>query len=361
MQNLVYRTQVEALQAPFGQFELKACSQCGFAFNQAFDPDLLTYDRNYDNQVVSQQFADYYHEIATHLIKRHELSQGLICEIGCGKGQFLDLFCQAGTGIQGIGVDPSCDPRTPTPGLPVTLIQDQFRPEQLNQPPALTICRHTLEHIPDPLAFLAGIQGALVSFGNVPLFVEVPDLDWILDQNAFWDFCYEHCNYFTKASLGNLLVRSGFQVEEIAPAFNGQYLWAHARSGPTLEPNVFSSDIHLKLANYSTMEDARIQARATEIEGTAQSGPVVIWGMATKGVIFSNLADPNSRCQGGVDSNPNKQGCFTPGTGLEIHSPEWLKQFSSTRLTIVVMNPNYYQEIQAQCKTLGVEATFLLP
>ncbi len=41
-----------------------------------------------------------------------------------------------------------------------------------------------LEHVPDPIAFLRSLRDTLPS--GVPFFLEVPDLDWILEAGAFW-------------------------------------------------------------------------------------------------------------------------------------------------------------------------------
>ena len=74
--------------------------------------------------------------------------------------------------------------------------------------------------------------------------------------------------------------------------------------------------------------------------------------MATKGVVFASIFGP-TLITGGVDANPRKQGRFAPGSGLEIHPPQWLAQFNGPA-TAFVMNPNYLNEIQAETQRLGV-------
>jgi hypothetical protein len=77
-------------------------------------------------------------------------------------------------------------------------------------------------------------------------------------------------------------------------------------------------------------------------------GNVVIWGMATKGVMLANLIP----VAGGIDINPNKQGKFAATSGIEIHPPEWLTTLPDGA-TVLVMNPNYFSEIQAIADELG--------
>ena len=78
--------------------------------------------------------------------------------------------------------------------------------------------------------------------------------------------------------------------------------------------------------------------------------------MATKGVVFSVLVDPEGslieRC---IDVNQNKQGSFVPVTGHEISAPESLRALSAP-VTVLVMNENYLDEIAAECGALGVDA-----
>lgn len=341
MQNVVYSTREEAQAAPAAPFELASCGDCGFAFNRLFEPSLMQYDARYNNDVPSTIFEDYYREIARALVARHALSSGVVVDIGAGKGRFLDLFVAQFPAFSGLGIDPSSQPRAGQ----VTMVADVLRPEHVARDAALVVCRHTLEHVPDPLGFLRMIRGTLAH--DVPVFIEVPDLTWTIDNGAFWDFCYEHCNYFTPASLGYALRAAGFIVDDIQSAFGGQYLWAHARPGAS-DPRAPAVD-HLDLSAYAHAEAARIA------EARARATDAVLWGMSTKGVLFALLV--GAQLRGSVDINRAKIGRFAPLTGLRIDAPEWL----TGSPTIFVMNPNYAAEIEAQCRALGLAATFLDP
>jgi SAM-dependent methyltransferase len=319
------------------------------------------YDERYDNDVPSPAFEDYYRSIARALAARHGLVRPRVLDIGCGKGRFLEIFAETVSGTTGAGVDPSCRSRAATQEFPVELISDVFRTEHVRMRPDLAVCRHTLEHVPDPMGFLASIHLGLASAPGVPLMVEVPDLRWILERRAFWDFCYEHCNYFTPDSLAFALGRAGFRVEEVEPAFGGQYLWAHVRraDGP---PSVTPSGAGLpgELDRYAAGESSWIAALRERVRKAAERGPVGVWGMATKGVMFCALVDPEGGViQAGIDINVKKQGSFAPMTGQEILSPASFKARLSGPPTILVMNPNYAAEIERQAAELGLEADWI--
>ena len=92
----------------------------------------------------------------------------------------------------------------------------------------VVICRHVIEHIPDPGVLLGAIRGALAQSPSAFLFFETPTVEWILRNRTFWDFFYEHCSLFSVNSLTTAFQQAGFQVMRVAPEFGGQYLWLEA-------------------------------------------------------------------------------------------------------------------------------------
>ena len=55
-----------------------------------------------------------------------------------------------------------------------------------------------------------------------------------------------------------------------------------------------------------------------------------------------------------VDINPHKHGKFLAGSGREIVSPEFLREYQPD--TVIAMNPIYLEEIQRDLDRLGVKA-----
>lgn len=370
MQNYVYQNHQDARQAKIGQFELGICPDCGFAHNVKYESSLLSYDENYDNSVPSATFTNYYQEIATFLHQTYDLDNQLVIDVGCGKGSFLKVLTDLYPQVRGLGIDPSYEEIQLTSKINkysnLQFIQDVFKQEYVTEQPALVICRHVLEHISQPTNFLKSIHSALSAFPNTPFFLEVPDLSWIIKNQAFWDFCYEHCNYFTINSLTNILGLSGFDVQETSKAFGDQYIWARGTTrnscldinqGNKDQSNKFSGeiktyvDIENKLA--SGMSDRLRKLKKQNIN-------IAVWGMATKGVIFVNLVDPLAQlinwC---IDINMKKQNCFVPHTGHQISSPQILNQSKENDLVIIVMNPNYINEIKVMCHDLLLDPQFI--
>lgn len=350
LQNRVFSSRDAALLSPTASFELHTCGACGFSFNASFRSELVVYDEHYDNDVPSAVFMRYYEELARRLIERFNLTDGVVYDVGCGKGTFLEVLCRLSPGLRGIGVDPSCTPiRTGN----FTLIKDVFRPEVVERDARLVLLRHVLEHIEQPVALLAQIAAAAPS---APLFVEVPEVTWIFTNGAFWDFCYEHCNYFTPDSLAYALTQAGYEVREHLTLFAGQFQGAiatPARSVGTAVRPLASAAIETASA-YVRTEAARMST-ARDLVDQAE-GSAVLWGMATKGVVFATLMPAS--LAGGVDVNPKKQHCFAPGSGLRINPPEWLRSLDRSP-TVFIMNGNYAREIRESVSGLGLAARFV--
>lgn len=336
-QNVVYATHEAAVTAPQALFELATCRRCGFSYNGEFDSSLVNYDANYDNHVASAAFRAYYRDVASMLIDRFRITDGTVYDIGCGKGEFLRIFCELAPGVRGVGIDPSC---TPVMEGNFELRRATFETSRFDSDARLVVLRHVLEHIEQPRAFLTALRAAMPS---TPLYVEVPDLTWILDNRAFWDFCYEHCNYFTPAAMRHALELAAFDVVEQSTAFGDQYQWS---LGIPAEAEVsVVHDVAPALAaieHYWTEEKSQIERLREQAD---RCGGLTIWGMATKGVLLAVILGAD-RIRGGIDMNRGKQFRFAAGSGVMIRSPDWLATLPSAA-QVLAMNPNYADEIRA--------------
>ena len=232
MQNHRHTTRESALAAAYGELSILVCEKCGFAWNTTFEPALVRYDAEYENTVPSQIMAAHYEELVTGLTRRHDLSGGLVVDIGCGNASVLNMLMAAIPHSRGLGIDPALPRSAPEHDGRLRLVASPFAADLLEERPVLVLCRHVLEHIPDPISFLRTIVSATAELGPFPCYFEVPDLDWILRNEAFTDFCYEHCNYFTVGSLEQALLVAGFDPVSSAPASAGNTYGSRHGRGP---------------------------------------------------------------------------------------------------------------------------------
>jgi SAM-dependent methyltransferase len=349
-QNVVWSSREEAIAAPAAPFLLGTCRDCGFSFNTAFDPSLVEYDERYDNAVASPAFRAYLQSQVDIVVARLGLGGGTIYEIGCGKGEFLEMLCESAPGIVGIGIDPSC---TPIERGRLKLIRGRFESFAFAPDTRAVVVRHVLEHIADPMAFLRTLRACMP---DAAVFIEVPDLDWILDNKAFWDFCYEHCNYFTQPALATSLAAAGFAVVEQQSSFGGQYQWALCEPGEPVPPPRDGGGGAVAAARAYASDEARRIGRIREL--ARARGEVAVWGMATKGVILCSILGGES-VAGGIDENVQKQGRYAAGSGVRINPPHWARELRGRRPALV-MNPNYAAEIAETVERLGADIELMV-
>ncbi len=349
--NVTHPTRDAARSAPTGSFTLATCRSCGFSHNMDFEPDLVTYDENYDNHVESAVFNTYYGDLVRLLIGRFELDDGTVYDIGCGNGEFLKVLCRAAPSVSGVGIDPSCHP---TQDDNFRLTNETFENAGFRPDARLVILRHVLEHIDEPVNFLTRLRKEVP---DTPFFIEVPDLNWILANGAFWDFTYEHCNYFTLKTLRVTLEMAGFYVVEQQRSFGDQYQWAicwpatHRAPPPTRAGNADSELAALQA--FSAVEADRF---ATISKLAGRPNHLVLWGMSGKDVILASLL-PEGLVSGGIDTNRAKQGRYAATSGIQIHPPDWLTSVGSS--TVLVMNPNYVGEVHNLVERLSANARLI--
>jgi SAM-dependent methyltransferase len=346
----------EAIGVARGDLSMASCALCGFIFNATFDPSLLRYDESYDNsQENSPAFRSHTDSLVSYLVERRGVRRSRVLEIGCGKGSFLRrLVLAEGADNRGLGLDTSYEgPLSELGGL-LNFERRLYGPDCADLPADVVVCRHVIEHIPNPLDFLKDIRRALVNSPQARLFFETPCSEWILDNRVIWDFFYEHCSIFTAASLSSTFTRAGFEVQHVRRVFSGQYLWLEATVGSTDLPILDDPASIPSRAKQYAAEEGRLRAEWLGlVDNLAKQGKVALWGAGAKGVTFANLIDPRrERIECLVDMNPQKQGKYVPGTGHPIIDFRSLPARGVA--SAILMNTNYEDEIESILAQEGV-------
>jgi hypothetical protein len=360
-QNRACLSAEEARQFKRGDLLLAFCPWCGFVFNTAFDPGSLSYSATYENnQTCSPYFKHYLTDLAQSLMSRYGLSDKVVIEVGCGKGDFLRLLCRDGRN-RGLGFDPTYVGPEITEDGAVRFVRAFYDSQQAQYAPDFVCCRHVIEHVQSPLGMLRTIRQTIGNRANSLVYFETPALPWILDTMTFWDLFYEHCSYFTAESLAWAFEQTGFQVLESRLAFDEQYLCIEAKptvvgstAGTRRPPS--ATDLWKKIQSFLVRLERRMEECEEKIEAFSRQGGCAIWGAAGKGTTLVNTIDPqNRRVRFLIDINPAKQGKYVPGTGHAIVSPEHLKERNGQVAGIVNMNPNYLEENKMILRQLSLE------
>lgn len=346
-QHLLFSSEESAINTKRGDLELVICNECGFTFNRSFDTSLMEYGQQYDNsQTFSKYFESYLSELVSTLVTNHGIKNCNIVEVGCGKGLFLcKLIENEDWNNFGFGFDPTyVGPEEDFNGR--LKFQKTFFDKTNNISKIdVVICRHVIEHISKPVDFLKSIKDVFPNNFKIKFFFETPTIEWILKNDVFWDFFYEHCSYFTAESLVTCFEKAGFRVENIKHVFNGQYLWLEAIL-PNVNPVISKKPKNiLKLTKeFSLNEQDLILKWRKKVTDLKNNGKVAIWGAGAKGVTFVNLIDPEKELIDFViDMNPKKQHKFLPGTGHLII--DYAEIPEKKVKNAILMNPNYFEEI----------------
>ena len=353
-QNIIIRDRAAALDIPKGDLELSVCRGCGFVFNKAYDKRLLSYGGQYDNnQASSPLFQDYLSKIIGYLISEKKLRGRRIVEIGCGNGLLLKRLCEQGDN-SGLGFDPSYTGPCDFLGGRVHFVKKFFQEVEKTISADAVICRHVIEHEPEPMTLLGAVRRYTGDNIRGKVFFETPCVEWILKNGAFWDFFYEHCSYFSQSSLITAFQRSGFQVEKISRTFGDQYIWLEAGSSGGVDLEMNPGRVHVLAERFAGREKSLIGNWENRISGYRSAGPVALWGAGAKGVTFANLLDPRgSLISCVIDLNPNKQGGFIPGTGHPIVSVRDIPGYNIA--TAIIMNSNYTEECRKMLREAGID------
>lgn len=366
---LMVDSREEALAFPKGELELVFCHDCGFIQNRLFDPALERYSPQYEEtQAFSPRFRTFLEQLVDDQARRYTLAGRTVLEIGCGKGEFLVLLCER-TGAHGIGIDPSVRPeRLTSPALPrIRFIRDFYGPAYAELQADYICCRHTLEHIQPVRDFVALVRQTAGARHDVAVLFELPDMERVLRERAFWDIYYEHCSYFTAGSLAGLFRRCGFEVLRLYTAYDDQYLILEARPGPLPDhPATPAADREVAHTRALVRDFAKKVARTlaaldARFRGWHAAGRrVVLWGSGSKAVALLTTLRLGPEIAAVVDINPYKWGRWLAGTGHPIVRPEALRELRPD--VVVVVNAIYREEVAADLQRLGLAPLlFTLP
>lgn len=301
---------VQALR--MGELSFAYCPQCAFirqAGQQAPVADYSEVARR-----TRRQLPDYAPGILERL-RLHTQADDLVVEVGANDGSFLELLRTSGFARR-LGVEPSRP-------LAALCAQEGHAVENVHLTPytaraivarhghaQAVICRHTLEHVPDPLALMGALR-ALLRDGGVA-YIEVPATAPIVDDlqgQELWD---EHLSYFSPGNLRALAQRGGLlplRCEEVRHRTSRNLmLWAGAGSAST----------HVEVSAEPASRDqcagfaGRWQAYSARMREQARgwTGPVIAMGASHPQTNYLLLTGLGQHIDLLVDDDESKAGRY---------------------------------------------------
>lgn len=357
--NALHASAASARAAATGRFQAAFCRNCTHFFNAAFEEERIGYTQSYENSLhFSSRFVAFVEDLTQRLSRTYALAGKTAIDVGCGKGDFLKRLC-ASCGAMGIGFDKSFEEDRGAAVSGVRFVNDWFGEAYADLRPDFLSCRHVIEHIAEPLAFLQALRGHPGIRPETVFYLEVPNALYTLRDLGIWDLIYEHVSYFTGQSLRTAVEVAGFEVLNAGTSFGDQYLFIEARPGAKRLPTEAADtcEIEMLARKFERAHRDKV-AHWQDCLATRDPEKTVIWGAGSKGITFVNVVPLGARVAALVDVNTHKQGRFAPGTGTPVLAPEALCGRSVDM--IVAMNPLYRPEIAGIAAALGVDAEIVV-
>ncbi|MFQ5591059.1 MAG: class I SAM-dependent methyltransferase [Phycisphaerae bacterium] len=358
-------SQADALTFPRGDLALGFCRKCAFVSNVLFDRSLQDYSAGYEEQQsFSPRFREFQSQLIARLIERYDLRRKAVVEIGCGKGDFLLELCEVGDNC-GVGIDPTCDPARMEGRADgrVRFIAEYYGDTHADLPCDFLCCRHTLEHIHPTHEFVRRMREVVGTRSETLVFFELPAVERVLSEKAFWDVYYEHCSYFSLGALARLFRANRFDIVELEADFSGQYLVITARpvGDPTEASLPAENDLERvadSVALFQHHITAAIEDWRSRIVGLRSQGKrIAVWGSGSKCVAFLCTIGMGDAVGDIVDVNPYRHGKWLAGVGKQVVAPAELRKRPPD--VVIIMNPVYRDEIGSDLRSMGLEPELL--
>lgn len=311
-----------------------------------------------------------------HLIEAYHLEGRKFLEVGCGRGEFLNVLREFPVEVYGMEHKADLVEIARESGLSVWR---EF-PERADQvfggpgPYDVFLSFNFLEHQPRPDVMLQAIYRNLADDGMG--LVTVPALEYILEQGSYYELIRDHIAYYSFDTLRALMEKNGFVVLEeemlnrdtISVIVKKNPEWTEwvpemepeAGSGGqkgTAEPEADSDErkepetvsgagggqeeIVRPLVDgyYRVTGEVEALIRRMEAEGKR----LAVWGASHQGFTLAATTGLKDSACYIIDSAAFKQGRFAPSSHLPIVAPEHF--FEEPVDAVLIVAPGYSDEI----------------
>ena len=290
------------------------CDCCGFIFNNRFNPNSVDYrsEEIQESSIFSEGIKKYMDDSALFLKEALDLKKKTILEIGCGEGYFINSFKVS----ELVAYEPSPEGYM-AEKLGIRVFHEYLSPESISKRdyknPYLIVMRQVLEHIHDPLSFLKMLKNFSEDEVESYIYIEVPNAYLSVNNARFYDFYYEHVNYFTIPSLSRLMHMAGYRVISTSEEYHGEIIRVLA-------------ELPKKNKKHSNSIDSKMEETVKYFLDKKKKGYTIVgWGSSGNGTSFLNYN--NFDCDTVsyvIDSDNRKQGKYIPITGQKVYPPSYL-------------------------------------
>jgi len=360
---------------------LVICNNCKHVqIDEIVDPKLMFSNYPWETG-ISKSIVEFSNEMSEKLIALFKIlepeSLPKVFEIASNDGSLLNVFKNKGCEI--LGVDPAANIAKKANDKLITTIPKFFNyntaKEIVSKYGQYDICiaRNVLAHVNELHSLVEGIRLILKDDGFVV--IEVPSLYAMVEELQYDQVFHEHIGYHSLDSIIKLFENYNMEV------FDVESLWIHGGSlrifiqqnnGPQLKSNnvndFYNKEKSLGLFDNKTWEQYALRVNAhrdsllNELNKIKKENKkIAIYGASGKGQsLLQYCGIDNNLVDYVVDKSEMKQGKITPGTHINIYSPDHI--YEDFPDVILLCAWNFANEIAIQEKNFTeAGGKFLLP
>lgn len=268
--------------------------------------------------------------------------KGKILDVGCGKGLLLRNFFERHNGWELYGIEPSRNAinfhKTILPNANIHQGGFETSPFKENDYD-LVVSNGVLEHVADPLKFLAFLSKNLNDDGLC--FIGVPNFC----NNAVDIYTYDHLSKFTPTTIRYLFDLAELEIVDEMVFDDRVPMWFIVRKKRSCNNTSFEIDLDAELQIYNANAKANKKSMDAieKCFKEAEDNSIVIYGTGSiflLTTIFKEINLDYVKCF--VDDNDTIIG--TNKMGIPIKSPEYIRKNNINNL-VISSNPCYHQQI----------------
>lgn len=365
--NNLFKTQEEALNCKKFELKVNFCNNCRLnQLSEVVDPRVLFSHYVYKSG-VSQGYINHCKQMTKDFKGKYNLNVGssadFIIDVAGNDCTLLEQFQKEISGLRLLNIDPAknlCEicrtKQIPAYNefLSINTALEVVRNYGMAQ---VITATNVTAHVDDLRGFFLSVK--LMLANNGVFIIEFPYLVDTVQNNSFGQVYFEHLSYFTITPLKRLCEETGFKIVDVEKFEihdgTARVVISHDYSNREVEDSVerfLEREKYLGFDNlevYNTWKDVvqdNLVSLNYETSNLISKGfKVGAFGASAKGNTMLNAASlSNKDIMYIVDDTIEKQGMYSPGTGIPILSVEELKNNPVDYLLILA--PNFTKEIK---------------
>jgi 2-polyprenyl-3-methyl-5-hydroxy-6-metoxy-1,4-benzoquinol methylase len=287
-----------------------------------------------DGSMIGKSYTEDFLSFVGTGLDRRSLGGTRVLDIGAGAG-YLAYRLQ-GQGADVTGIEPGDHGQEGARKYGVRIIQDYFPTTKITGTFDLITMYAVLEHVQDPVAFLAALKA--FRHEHTRLILSVPDCQPCMERGDISVLLHEHWQYFTMASLKNVLQFTDAEAVTMQKACFGGCIYAAVsfddHQAARLDPEQLAKPVMQahQFRSRSESFNRRLAGYLGNSKKRSERVGIYIPGRAMNALVSAKIDCSHCRF---FDDNENSWGKYFPGMNIPVESRQQLLANHTDRVLIM--------------------------